>query len=116
MIRRVCHRVITALKIAYRSREELDEIINELLVISAARQICGIAILRLRRGKMGRIIVGEWLRFFFATLPNPNIGIFGGLGLYPQDGTFYTDVVTTLTSVKNNFGRKCNNITLGLFI
>jgi hypothetical protein len=44
---------------------------------------------------MGRIIVGEWLRFFVATLPNPNIGIFGGLGLYPQDGTFYTDVVTT---------------------
>ena len=54
--------------------------------------------------------------FLVAVLPNPNIGIFGGLGLYPQNGTFYTDVVTTLTSVKNNFGRKCNNITLELFI
>ena len=53
---------------------------------------------------------------FFCNSPNPTIGIFGGLGLYPQDGTFYTDVVTTLTSVKNNFGRKCNNTTLGLFI
>lgn len=64
---------------------------------------------------MGRITVGEWLRCFFATPPTL-IGIFGGLGLYLQDGTFYTDAVTTLTSVKNNFGRKCNNITLGLFI
>jgi hypothetical protein len=45
---------------------------------------------------MGRIIVGEWLKYIsVAVLPNPNIGIFGGLGLYPQDGTFYTDVVTT---------------------
>jgi hypothetical protein len=33
--------------------------------------------------------------FPVAVLPNPKIGIFGGLGLYPQDGTFYTDVVTT---------------------
>jgi hypothetical protein len=33
--------------------------------------------------------------FPVAVLPNPNIGIFGGLGLYLQNGTFYTDVVTT---------------------
>jgi hypothetical protein len=39
---------------------------------------------------MGRIIVGEWLRCIscYRPLPNPKIGIFGGLGLYPKMALF----------------------------
>ena len=33
--------------------------------------------------------------FPVTVLPNPKIEFFGDLGLYPQDDTFYTDVVTT---------------------
>jgi hypothetical protein len=46
-------------------------------------------------GKWDGLSLVNGLGFSVATPPNPNIGIFGGLGLYPQDGTFYTDVVTT---------------------
>jgi hypothetical protein len=43
----------------------------------------------------GLSLVNGLAVFPVAALPNPKIEIFFGLGLYPQDGTFRSYVVTT---------------------